>query len=174
MHYSIDLEEIKAEIAKLGHKVSNIWNVKHYLTKQPLSMFFIDLLPAPNNKDIFNVEFLQQYKIRFEPPRHSRNITQCANCQRYGHTKNFCHLKPRCVKCTGDHSTSRCPRKERSSDVRCVRCNGNHPANYKGCKDYKDLQKTYPPLRPKQYTPPALTTNTAHPTWNLIRSNHKD
>jgi hypothetical protein len=41
--------------ANLGHKASNIWNVKHYLTKQPLFMFFIDLLPAQNNKDIFNV-----------------------------------------------------------------------------------------------------------------------
>jgi hypothetical protein len=67
MHYSVDPEDIKTEIAMLGHKVFNIWNVKHYLTKQPLSMFFIDLLPAPNNKDIHNVEFLQQCKIRFEP-----------------------------------------------------------------------------------------------------------
>jgi hypothetical protein len=68
MHYYIDPEEIKNEIARLGHKVSNIWNVKLYLAKQPLSMFFIDLLPAPNNKEIYNVEFLQQCKIRFEPP----------------------------------------------------------------------------------------------------------
>jgi hypothetical protein len=60
MHFSIDLEEIKNEIARLGHKVPNIWNVKHYLTKQSLSMFFIDLLPAPTNKEIYNVEFLQQ------------------------------------------------------------------------------------------------------------------
>jgi hypothetical protein len=39
MHYSIDTEDIKAEIAKLGHTVTNIWNAKHYRTKQPLSMF---------------------------------------------------------------------------------------------------------------------------------------
>jgi hypothetical protein len=55
-------------------------------------------LPAPNNRDIFNVEFLQQCKIRFEPPRHSRDIAQCANCHRCGHTKNFYRLKPLCVK----------------------------------------------------------------------------
>jgi hypothetical protein len=79
---------------------------------------------------------------------------RCANCQRYGHTKNCCHLKPRCVKCAGDHSTSQCPRKERSSDVWFVLCDGNYPANYKGCTVFKDLQKTYPPLRRKQYTPP--------------------
>jgi hypothetical protein len=60
MHYSIAPEDIKSEIENLGHKVAIVWNAKHYRTKQPLPMFFIDLLPAPNNKGIFNVEFLQQ------------------------------------------------------------------------------------------------------------------
>jgi hypothetical protein len=164
MHFSIDPEEIKAEIAHLGHAVTNILNIKHYRTKQPLSILlnvllqianklgllkkkvFMNLQPAPNNKDIFDVEFLQQCKIRFEPPKHTRDIAQCANCQRYGHTKNFCYLKPRCVKCAGEHSTSQCPRKERSGDVRCVLCGGNHPANYEGSTVYKDLQKTTNPF----------------------------
>jgi hypothetical protein len=66
IHYSINPEEIKTEIQKLGHKVTNIWNNKQHRTKQPLSMFFVELKPAPNNKD----------------------------CQRYAHTKNYCHLKP--------------------------------------------------------------------------------
>jgi hypothetical protein len=66
--------------------------------------------------------------------------------------------------CAGDHSTTQCPRKERSSDIRCVLCNGNHPANYKGCTVYKDLQKkkTFPALRPKQYTPPTPLQQTLH------------
>jgi hypothetical protein len=54
--------------------------------------------------DIFIVEYLQQCKIKFEPPKHKREIAQCANCQRYGHSKNYCHLKSRCVKCAGDHT----------------------------------------------------------------------
>jgi hypothetical protein len=37
-------------------------------------MFFVDLKPAPNNKDILQVEFLQQCKIKFEPPNHKRDI----------------------------------------------------------------------------------------------------
>jgi hypothetical protein len=28
MHYSINTEEIKTEIKKLGHTVTNIWNIK--------------------------------------------------------------------------------------------------------------------------------------------------
>jgi hypothetical protein len=65
MHYSINPEEIKTEIQKLGHTVTNIWNIKQFRTEQPLSMFFVELKPAPNNEDIFNVEYIQQCKIKF-------------------------------------------------------------------------------------------------------------
>jgi hypothetical protein len=126
-------------------------------------MFYVELKPAPNNKDIFLVEYLQQCKIKFEPPKYKREIAQCSNCQRYGHTKNYCHLKPRCVKCISDHSTQLCCRKDRSKHVRCVLCGSNHPANYKRCTVYKELQqKTYPSLRPKQYRPLAPLLCTLH------------
>jgi hypothetical protein len=117
MHYSINPEEIKTEIENLGYKVTNIWNIKRYKTKLPLPMFLLELKPALNNKDIFNVEYIQQCKIKFKPPKHKTDIAQCANCQRYGHTKNYCHLKPRCVKCADDHLTNQCHQKESSSDV---------------------------------------------------------
>jgi hypothetical protein len=58
MHYSINPEEIKTEIEKLRHTVTNIWNIKQYRTKLPISMFFVELKPAPNN-DIFNIECIQ-------------------------------------------------------------------------------------------------------------------
>jgi hypothetical protein len=136
---------MKLEIEKLRHMVTDIWNIKQYRTKLPVSMFFVDLKPAPNNKDIFNVEYIQQCKIKFKPPEHKRDIAQCANCQRYGHNKNYCHLKLRCVKCSGDHLINQCHYKERSSNVQCALCGGNHPANYKGCTIYEELQnKTYP------------------------------
>jgi hypothetical protein len=52
MYYSIVPADIKAEIEKLGHQVTNIWNITPYRTKLPLSMFYVKLKPAPNNKDI--------------------------------------------------------------------------------------------------------------------------
>jgi hypothetical protein len=42
MHHSINLEEIKTENEKLGHTVTNIWNIKQYTTKLPLSMVFVE------------------------------------------------------------------------------------------------------------------------------------
>jgi hypothetical protein len=78
MHYSILLADIKTEIEKFGHQVTNIWNITQYRTKLPLSMFFVELKPAPNN---ILVEYLQ-CKIKFEPLKHKQEISQCANCQR--------------------------------------------------------------------------------------------
>jgi hypothetical protein len=54
MHYSISPKDIKIKVEKLGHVATNVWNFKQYKTK--LSVFFVDLKPAPNNKDIFNVQ----------------------------------------------------------------------------------------------------------------------
>lgn len=37
-------------------------------------------------------------------------------------------------------------------DLKCALCSENHPANYKGCKVYKELQqKQYPKLRTNIY-----------------------
>jgi hypothetical protein len=56
MHYSINPEEIKSEIEKVRHTVTNIWNIKQYRTRLPLCTFFVELKSDSNNKDIFNVE----------------------------------------------------------------------------------------------------------------------
>jgi hypothetical protein len=52
------------------------WNIKQYRTNLPLSMFFVEPKPAPNNKDLFHVEYIQQCKIKFELPKHRRDIAQ--------------------------------------------------------------------------------------------------
>jgi hypothetical protein len=55
MHYSTNIDDLKQEIEGYGHMVENIWNIKHYKTESPLTMFFVDLKQAPNNKEIYNV-----------------------------------------------------------------------------------------------------------------------
>jgi hypothetical protein len=50
LHYSTPIAQITAELEKQGHKVRNILNVKHRITKGPLSLFFIDLEPKENTK----------------------------------------------------------------------------------------------------------------------------
>jgi hypothetical protein len=58
MYYIINPDDIKAEIEKLGHKVSNVWNITQCRTKLALSMSFVDIKSEPTNKPIFDVEYL--------------------------------------------------------------------------------------------------------------------
>lgn len=141
MHHSMDVEEIKAALLEKGHKATNVHNIKHHATKQPLPMFYIDLEANANNKDIYNLNVLCHCVVSFEPPRRKKEIAQCSRCQSFQHTKAFCTKAPRCVKCLIPHMSKDCPRKERDQHVQCVNCEQNHPANYKGCVVYKQLHQ---------------------------------
>ena len=70
-------------------------------------------------------------------PRLSKGIPQCNNCQRLGHTKNFCTREAICVKCAGKHSTTVCTKKCNTAP-KCALCQQEgHTANYKGCPIYQ-------------------------------------
>jgi hypothetical protein len=88
----------------------------------------------------FELESLLHTKIKIEEPHKSKIISQCQNCQAYGHTKAYCGYSPRCVRCGDDHPSSACPN-SRHDSMRCALCIGNHPANYRGCTVYKNLQQ---------------------------------
>lgn len=135
----------------MGHKVVNISNILQRGTKNPLSMFTIELQTNPNNKTIYSVTNLLHCKISFEPPHHKREIPQCSNCQKYGHTKNYCNKAPICVKCAGKHKTIDCKQTHPESTPKCALCNGSHTANYKGCEIYKTLKiQRFPPQHQQQ------------------------
>lgn len=67
-------------------------------------------------------------------------ISQCLNCQDYGHTRAYCGYPARCVRCSANHSSSECT-KSRDTPAKCVLYSGDHSANYKGCNVYKELQR---------------------------------
>jgi hypothetical protein len=74
LHHSIPMSDIIEELNKKGHRVRNLINVKHRVSKEPLLLFFVDLEPQSNNKEIFNLAFLQNCKICVEPPRRKTTI----------------------------------------------------------------------------------------------------
>lgn len=171
MHYSVDTAELKAALGQLGHTVRNITNVIQSSTKKPLSMFFVDLEPSPNNKDIYNVQYLLHAKVTFEPPYKKKEIVQCKRCQQYGHTKSYCRHPFRCVKCGKDHDTSACD-KDGSTPAVCVLCGGAHPANYKGCTVYKSIQsRSNTQLGRRTDKPKAIVTRPSSPIYRPIQPN---
>jgi hypothetical protein len=120
--------------------VRNISIAKHRQTKEPLNLFFVDLEPAGNNKEIYKINKILNSIIQTEPPRKNKNGIQCMRCQQYDHTKAYCNRPFLCVKCAGPHDTASC-RKSRDTPAICALCGGPHPANYRGCEYYHRLYK---------------------------------
>jgi hypothetical protein len=56
LHHSVTTDEIKEEVEKQGHSVPNILTVRHRQTKEPLSLFFMELEPKENNKSIYEIK----------------------------------------------------------------------------------------------------------------------
>lgn len=170
MHPNIELNMLKSSIEEFGHTVIGITNIKQRITKNPLPLFFVDIKPSENNKEIYNITRLANLLIKFEPPRFKREIPQCIKCQAFGHTKNYCNKRPVCVKCAEMHLTSECPLGKKIKNVKCANCGGDHPANYKGCPKHKQLQqKLFPTLRARNNNP--VNLNSQHITaGNTINS----
>lgn len=138
LHHSTQVSDIKAYLLSLGHQVRSVRNVVSRVTKDPLPMFFVDLDPNPNNKDIFDIRSFDNAIIDIEAPKKFDDIVQCFRCQEFGHTRSYCHKPFRCVKCGLGHSTAECT-KAPNTPPKCVHCLQNHTASYKGCKIYQDL-----------------------------------
>jgi ribosomal protein S27E len=139
IHPNITTDFIKEELNALGHRVRKIMNIRHRIHKTPLPLFFVDLVPALNNKDIYEIKYIQNMRMSVEPPRKNNSIIQCTRCQSYGHRKTDCRKSFRRVKCAGDHNTNTCT-KLRTTSATCALCGGVHTANYKGCDIYQKLQ----------------------------------
>jgi hypothetical protein len=168
IHYSIEQENLINEIEAYGHKVRNLWNIKHRVTRRPLSLFFVDLEPAGNNKEIYNITYLQNMRIQIEPPHQKKNnIPQCKKCQGYFHTKGYCEHKPRCVKCGNMHNTENC-KLPRTEPAKCVHCGEGHPANYRGCKVYQEIIAHRFPSSKPIINNHRLTNSVTQENMNLI------
>jgi hypothetical protein len=123
------IDKIKEELKKKGHTVRNILNIRHRVNKYFLSMFYVDLEPKENIKEIFNLQYLNNMKINVVPPYKKNTIIQCTRCQLYGHSKTYCKRPYKCVKCGGNHVTTEC-QKSKETPAKCALCSGEPTANY--------------------------------------------
>jgi hypothetical protein len=144
LHPSTPTDLIKSKLELLLFEVRKITNVLHKTSKCPLPLFFIDLEPTDISNDIFKLSFKLHIKIKVEEPYKPKVISQCLNCQEYGHTRAYCGYPAWCVRCSSNHSSLECI-KSRDTPAKCVLCSGDHPANYKGCNVYRELQRRMTP-----------------------------
>lgn len=158
--FSLTNEEVLEELKSADLPVTNVVRLLHR-DKQPMPMCVVELLNNEEAKRIFELTHIQHAIISVEYRRKSPNIPQCTRCQRYGHTKNFCHLPPRCVKCKNDHHFSEC-NKPKHIEPTCVNCGQNHPANFKGCSYYLAYKESH--KRRNSIVNSATINNTSSPS----------
>jgi len=153
LHPTTNLQRIKDALFQQGYRVCHMVNLRkriksadgNYSYKQ-LPLHRVEIISTEHNKEVFDIKELLYTKVTMEAPRKTRDIPQCVRCQQLGHTKNYCAIAQRCVKCAGNHWTKEC-KKPIDAKPTCANCRGEHPANYKGCPVYKKKQEA---LNPKQ------------------------
>jgi hypothetical protein len=121
-------------------------------------LFFVDLEPAENNKEIYNIKELQNKIIQTEPPRvNKNNIIQCMKCQNMA-TQIHTVTNHSCVLNVVDLITAK-NAKSKETPAKCALCGGNHPANYKSWEHYHNLIKGKNTFRNNTQCTPPIHTN---------------
>lgn len=172
---SITEDEMSQELLNLKYPVIKSTRLLDK-NKVPMPLFAIELQKTEQAKAILSLDRLFHCVVNVEPRRKSSAIPQCTRCQRPGHTKNYCYLPPRCVKCPGNHHYSDCNKAPEAKPI-CVNCGGEHTANYRGCNflkrnNHKSIPQisrkptfnsspppTAQPIRPNTQTTGNITAN---------------
>lgn len=168
LHPSTNTSQIKSELELRDFEVRNVTNVLHKVHKHPLPLFFVDLEPSPQSNDIYKLTSMLHTKIKVEEPYKPKIISQCLNCQEYGHTKSYCNYSSRCVRCGDHHQSSDCTT-SRDTPPKCALCQGNHPASYRGCSVYKEIQRRKKPSPNNAF----LSDNSRFKKYN-VQTNHPE
>lgn len=85
-HPTTPTDLIKSELKTCLFEVRQVSSVLHKISKIPLLLLFVDLEPTDQSKDIYKLTPLFHTLIKVEEPYKPKNISQCSNCQDYGHT----------------------------------------------------------------------------------------
>lgn len=124
----------------------------------------VEVTKSDAGMKIMDLTRLSHCIVQVEQRRTSRTLPQCTACQRYGHTKNYCRLGPRCVRCDGSHHYTKCP-VPRTAAPKCVNCGDAHPANFKGCSYFIKMASQSPSSASPRTTPqqpPRTATQPLH------------
>jgi hypothetical protein len=161
LHHTAPIDAVHKENR---FNVRAVTNALHPTTKTPLPLFFVNLVPSPTNKTIFEIKKLYFSKVKIDEPYKRVDLVQCQYCENYGYTRSYCHRPPRCVRFAGNHESASCV-ETRDTLATCVLCGGSHPANYKGCLTYQDLQR----LRRPAHRPSRQQEGPRQPPVDLLQ-----
>jgi hypothetical protein len=111
-------EDICDGLVSLGFDVVNVKQMTTTRRSPPevpkisnLPLFLVTLPRTAKSQQIFQLPSLCHIAIKVEAYRSQNALTQCHNCQQFGHVWANCKQPPRCLWCGGWPPAQRVPRK---------------------------------------------------------------
>lgn len=158
---------IKKKLLNMGLKCLD---VKLVIKKNNHSTEFYIYVVYFERQSITLKELRQTYsvidyvKIKWEFQQSKKNkITQCYNCQMFGHGSNRCNVKTFCANCAGSHKTSECS----VTIVKCANCSGNHKSTSETCPS----RSTYLEIRQRLKPTPRRAITRIHENVDPVNYN---
>lgn len=134
------LNELKPKIPNVS-SVSIFETLRSKQEKINYNLFLVRLQPGTSATELTKIKYLFHTRVYWEKPRGNRGPLQCRRCQQFGHLAKNCAFAYKCVKCTNRHEPGSCPVvREQGSKAVCVNCGEDHPANFRGCKLFKQYE----------------------------------
>ena len=121
-------------------------------------------------KDYTNIDHT---RVRWDYQKAKTNrVTQCFNCQMFGHGSSRCKVKTFCAICAGNHKTTDC----HSNSIKCANCNGSHKAMSHECpsrQKYVEIKSKYSTKKVKSNSQPQSTRNYASNFPNTLNQSEQ-
>jgi hypothetical protein len=153
-----------SEIDSALQDVPDIISIRHMTktdatgTKHPIPPVVVTTSPNTTLSHFENVKDICYYKVRVVKYNPKHEITQCTNCQEFGHSKGYCRRQAVCVRCAGPHSIAECDRNKQA--VLCSSCGGDHVASFRLCPTRQKLLQQKHSKNTTKHIPPPTQTST--------------
>lgn len=137
----VDLGLKCIDVKLVFRKNQNVENIIYVVYFEQKSITLSEL-----KQKYFSVDHIR-IKWNYQTARGNK-ITQCYNCQMFGHGSSRCKVKTFCANCAGTHKTAECTTKD---NVKCANCHGDHRAMSPDCpsrQKYSELKSRMTQTRP--------------------------
>lgn len=127
-HYHQSCEDMLATLLQAGVAASKVT----FLSDSQENPIFLVHFPAGAmslNTLVHNHRNLDCIIVKWElMSTDNKRLTQCRNCQLYGHAATNCGRPYRCIKCIETHMPGECARKTREGTAKCINCHSKQLA----------------------------------------------
>lgn len=160
---------LKCLEVKIVVKKNNLYNSEYVIY---VVYFERQTITIKELRQSYSVIDYIKVKWEFQKPNKSK-ITQCYNCQMFGHGSSRCKVKTFCANCAGNHKTSEC----KETTVKCANCSGTHKSTYDKCPNKENYisirQRTQPAsIRHTRDSPTRTTTRNYNSSFpDTLRQN---